>query len=66
MDITEMLRMCGDSISNEAAAEITRLRVQLEELRALNVGLCERIAKQSDLLSKKAEKISEPVSSLGL
>ncbi len=29
MDIVEMLRMCNDRISNEAAAEIERLRLLL-------------------------------------
>jgi hypothetical protein len=38
MDIVEMLQMCGDNISGEAAAEIVRLRAGLKALQQTERG----------------------------
>lgn len=43
-----------------SAAEVDRLRAEVERLQALNVGLAERVAAQSELLMRRAAAAPPP------
>ncbi len=59
MTILDMLRACGDGISSEAADTIQRLQAENSMLRVLLRAMAERVAAQSEVLSRRAERTGE-------